>query len=169
MKTKQKAFTLIELLVVIAIIGLLAGIVLVALNSARARSRDATRIADIRELQSALELYYSDNGSYPTAAACANGAESTTGGTFSACWTTILSTQYVGKMPSDPLNVPATYGLYYAPWFSPNSYCGYTWTGSSSSYILATRLENPAASSDSCTGTVFGGWDNSSLNYVVGM
>lgn len=51
-------FTLIELLVVIAIIGVLASIVLASLNSARQKSRDARRIADIKQLQLALELYY---------------------------------------------------------------------------------------------------------------
>ncbi len=67
MRNKNKAgFTLIELLVVIAIIGLLASVVLLALNSARAKSRDAKRLADIRQLASAFELYFNDINSYPT-------------------------------------------------------------------------------------------------------
>ena len=65
----QKGFTLIELLVVIAIIGLLASVVLLALNSARAKSRDAKRLADVRQLSTAMELYYNDNGGYPSATA----------------------------------------------------------------------------------------------------
>ncbi len=69
MRNKNKAgFTLIELLVVIAIIGLLASVVLLALNSARAKSRDAKRLADIRQLASAYELYFNDINSYPTTA-----------------------------------------------------------------------------------------------------
>lgn len=68
MRNKNKGFTLIELLVVIAIIGLLASVVLLALNSARAKSRDAKRLADIRQLASAMELYFNDVNSYPTAA-----------------------------------------------------------------------------------------------------
>lgn len=69
MRNKNKAgFTLIELLVVIAIIGLLASVVLLALNSARAKSRDAKRLADIRQLASAYELYFNDINSYPTGA-----------------------------------------------------------------------------------------------------
>lgn len=61
----QRGFTLIELLVVIAIIGLLSSVVLASLNSARAKSRDARRRADLKQLQLALELYYDSNGSYP--------------------------------------------------------------------------------------------------------
>ncbi|HPW05776.1 MAG TPA: prepilin-type N-terminal cleavage/methylation domain-containing protein, partial [bacterium] len=64
----KKGFTLIELLVVIAIIGLLSTMSVLALNSARARARDAKRIADIKQIQTALEMYYNDNNTYPEAA-----------------------------------------------------------------------------------------------------
>src|ERR1051326_1890982 len=62
-------FTLIELLVVIAIIGLLASVVLVSLNGARQKSRDAKRMGDINQLAKALELFFDDNKSYPTSSA----------------------------------------------------------------------------------------------------
>jgi len=65
MKHNKKAFTLIELLVVIAIIGLLSTLSILALNQARARARDAKRIADVKQIQTALELYYNSEGDYP--------------------------------------------------------------------------------------------------------
>ena len=65
----NKGFTLIEMLVVVAIIGLLSSVVVVGLGSARQNARDARRISDIRQIQNALEIYYSDstkgNGTYP--------------------------------------------------------------------------------------------------------
>ena len=64
MKNK-KGFTLIELLVVIAIIGLLSTLSVLALNGARARARDAKRISDIKQIQTALEMYYNENNVYP--------------------------------------------------------------------------------------------------------
>ncbi|MDD3939574.1 MAG: type II secretion system protein [Patescibacteria group bacterium] len=65
MKQEKKAFTLIELLVVIAIIGLLSTLSILALNQARARARDTKRISDVRQIQTALELYYNEVGDYP--------------------------------------------------------------------------------------------------------
>ena len=64
---KQKGFTLIELLVVIAIIGLLSTLAVVALNNARMKSRDAKRVSDIKQIQTALELFYNDANAYPAA------------------------------------------------------------------------------------------------------
>jgi len=62
---KNKGFTLIELLVVVAIIGILASVVLASLNSAREKSRDARRLSDVKQIQTALSLYYDKYGTYP--------------------------------------------------------------------------------------------------------
>jgi len=61
----KEGFTLIELLIVIAIIGLLAAVILVAMNNVRARSRDARRLADITMLLKAIQIYYLNNDVYP--------------------------------------------------------------------------------------------------------
>lgn len=66
MNPSKKGFTLIELLVVISIIGLLSSVVLVSLNTARARARDAERLSALREVQKSLELYHLVNNSYPS-------------------------------------------------------------------------------------------------------
>ncbi len=62
---KKGGFTLIELLVVVAIIGLLSSIVMVSLNAARAKARDARRMEDIQEIHNAIELYIADKGHAP--------------------------------------------------------------------------------------------------------
>ena len=63
---KKRGFTLIELLVVVAIISLLASIVFASLSTARAKGRDARRMEDLHQIAIALELYFDDNGYYPS-------------------------------------------------------------------------------------------------------
>jgi prepilin-type N-terminal cleavage/methylation domain-containing protein len=119
MNKKQKGFTLIELLVVIAIIGLLSTLAVVALNNARQKSRDAKRVSDIKQIQTALELYYNDANGYPAAV--------TTGQSIS-----YNGTSYMSVVPSNP--TPVAPG---APQYS------YSPTGSSpySGYVLTYTLE----------------------------
>lgn len=63
----KKGFTLIELLITVAIIGILVGIVIAVLNPAhfRAKARDGRRKSDLEQIRSALEMYRTDNNTYP--------------------------------------------------------------------------------------------------------
>lgn len=89
MSRNLKGFTLIELLIVIAAIGLLSSIVVVLLNGARIKSRDSRRVAYVKQITDALELYYLHNGIYPTVI--------TTGQKLS-----VGNTLYLNPVPSNP-------------------------------------------------------------------
>lgn len=62
---RNRGFTLLELLIVMAIIGILAAIVLAALGESRRKARNEAVVGQMSEYQKAIELYYSDVGSYP--------------------------------------------------------------------------------------------------------
>ena len=91
MKNNKPGFTLIELLVVIAIIGLLSTLSIIALNSARARSRDARRISDVKQIQTALEMYYNLADKYPSAGTEVNQLSTSTQPSIAYASTTFLT------------------------------------------------------------------------------
>lgn len=61
----KRGFTLIELLVVIAIIGVLSSVVLASLNTARTRANDAKIRTEVKQIQTAILLYYDRFGYFP--------------------------------------------------------------------------------------------------------
>lgn len=67
-KNRQSGFTLVELLVILAIISFLVAAVFLALSRSRQKSRDAKRVADIKQISSALDLFNSHCGAYPVEA-----------------------------------------------------------------------------------------------------
>jgi len=127
MKKKQKAFTLIELLVVIAIIGILATVVMISLNNARKKGRDAQRKSDLKQISTALEMYYDKHNGYPN---------DTFNGWESPCNTTtndigkLITDGFLSKIPCDPGS-----GRYY---FDPDGVCS---GGYCANYCIYTTLE----------------------------
>jgi type II secretion system protein G len=136
---RRRGFTLIELLVVIAIIGVLSSVVLASLNSARAKARDARRREDIAQLINAMELYYSDNGTYPPTAGFLNNPGH--GGLDSA-----LTPTYISQIPDDPSLGGGTLDyIYWREDYNIAQYCpGVVGRGSDYRDIYA-HLENPTA------------------------
>jgi prepilin-type N-terminal cleavage/methylation domain-containing protein len=128
---KKRGFTLIELLIVIGILGILAAIILVAVDPAKRLkdSRDARRSSEVNSILNAVLNYVVDNkGAYPTAidaattnsqiigtgTNCQSGLTTTTlcgeatgGETVTPCanLTTDLVDTYIGEIPVDPRGV----------------------------------------------------------------
>lgn len=147
-KMKSKGFTLIELLVVIAIIGVLATIVLVSLNNARQKGRDAKKLQEIKRLQLALDMYYDKNGTYPVSGNCAatipnggwcNSIQSISGNYWIRDGSMNLS-EFLSKDPTDPQPAnsanwtPVGGGTYF---YFANGY-----GGSGQWYMIVFGLEN---------------------------
>lgn len=133
-KNSKKGFTLVEILIVVTIIGILASIILVGLGNFRGRGRDARRIADLNQVQNALELYYTKFQRYPQANAWAD------------LVTRLTSAQIgVSAIPNDPL-APSRANYLYGT------------SADFQNYVLGAGLEDPAnpALRDAPQGTIYG-------------
>jgi prepilin-type N-terminal cleavage/methylation domain-containing protein len=171
----RRAFTLVELLVVISIIGLLSTIAIVSLNSARTKSRDTKRIADIKQIITAMQLYYDTNGTYPNTGStgtlplsCTNGPTAwycLGYGDAGSCWNggsqhgcTALDnalSPYMAKIPKDPdrANVGYTgdaylYNFALTNWLPPPM----------NPPILHWGMENGPLNANICLGGAFSAW-----------
>jgi len=133
-KINNRGFTLIELLVVIAVIGILAAVVLASLNNARSKARDTKRIAELKQLQVALELYRNDNGDYPPGTAASDGLW------LSRMNTWLVTPGYLAAVPVDPGD--GSY-RYYADYTSTGTCGGLNYDAYE--YAIPFKLENPSS------------------------
>ncbi len=142
----ESGFTLIELLIVIVIIGILSSFLLSNFIGVRQRARDAQRKSDLRQIQSALELFRADQGTY-----IVNVSGTHYLNTTSPCPTSqaliggIPPNTYMQKIPCDPLSTssPGT------TWNNANYY----YYSDGSTYTLQACLENSGDTDTNITGT----------------
>jgi len=121
MKSNKKGFTLIELLVVISIIGLLSSMSVISLNNARQKARDVRRASDVKQIQTALELFFNDKSVYPvqdasitlgdaTHSTLSSGIPLNYAG-FAAATTGVTYMGIVPKAPTPPFDNEYTYAI----------------------------------------------------------
>jgi len=168
-KTKGLGFTLIELLVVIAIIGLLTVAVMVAVRTSQSRARDAKRMADLKQVQTAIALYLMENPYAPTCPGSNNVNRcltftSTNGNLFTDL---TIKAKQMPQIPVDPKSGTAGYGYIYIRGykkFGPAPTNCYSSTGNYRDYILATRMEDKTK--NNLNGLVCS-WSGVPINYII--
>lgn len=116
-----RGFTLIELLVSVAIISLLSSLVLASMNTARKGARDAQRLSSLREIQTALELYYNEHGAYPDGDdAGIGGWDTPENGDFIA---PLVDEEFIRAHLQDPLGVAFATNLRYKHYATGDEGC----------------------------------------------
>lgn len=112
-KKSTRGFTFVELMVSIAIIGVLSAVVLSGVDRVRKNARVAQRVSDLKRVQSALDLYYAKNRSYPVTGGAWRGvcASYSAGGTYTANNGLVipgLAPTYIPRIPVDPQGSPSS-------------------------------------------------------------
>lgn len=166
-------FTLVELLIVIVIIAILAAITIVAYNGIQGRARDSARSQALQQVESALAMYYTDNGQYPTSGGSTIAGITSWNTTADASWGTLAAAlqPYMSKLPTDPIatqnaNVLTAPSAYDFAYFS-NSNGTYCNSGKNQMYIIVYRLEAstpPWSSGSTCSGTALGPYGSTASN-----
>jgi general secretion pathway protein G len=65
LKNSESGFSLTELVLTMGIVSLTAGLASAKMNDVLPSARDAQRLANIHQVQTALNLFYADHGQYP--------------------------------------------------------------------------------------------------------
>lgn len=143
---QSQKITLLEILVVSAIIVLIGVLAAVAVNAARSKQRDATRLSSVRQIQSALEDFFNENNTYATGENLPLGNSAN-----SAC---LSVTGFLGDCSMESATiirtVPRTYenglkGLVTCGNPARKAFC-YSLLNNGESYVIKFELENSLAS-----------------------
>jgi prepilin-type N-terminal cleavage/methylation domain-containing protein len=100
MMMKRKGFTLVEIMIVVAIIGLLAAIAIPNFIKARERAETNVCIANLRQIQGAVQVWAIDSGS----AAPTTPAKDDLVPNYIRAWPTCRNVEYVvPEVSTDPV------------------------------------------------------------------
>jgi general secretion pathway protein G len=120
-------FTLIELLITITLIGILSGIVAMAMVNPQKEARDARRKSDLELIRSGLEIYNADCGKYPTTASFPLSTATSLSGSGTC------ANIYITAVPKDP-----------------TSGRNYSYVSAGTTYTLCANLEMPSSTTLTC-------------------
>ncbi|MHB9036217.1 MAG: type II secretion system protein [Armatimonadota bacterium] len=112
----RRGFTLVELLVVVVVLAVLAAIVLPKFMDSGKRSKESAQKSDLKIIQNAVQLFYTDTSNYPATLDDLTQADGTTVKVFNGTADVALATAsdyhgpYLQEVPNDPVkNVAFTY------------------------------------------------------------